>query len=73
SVLNIEEISSRMFRFGKSLLVDNHVLPIDEILNKIDLVNINDIYEISNKYFNPDRKNIAILGEVDKRNFEEIK
>ncbi|MCE5328864.1 insulinase family protein [bacterium] len=72
-VLNIEEISSRMFRFGKSLLIDNHVLPIDEILNKIDSVSINDIYEISNKYFNPGRKNIAILGEVDKRIFKETK
>lgn len=72
-VLNIEEISSRMFRFGKSLLIDNEVLPIDDILNKIDLVSIKDIYEISNKYFNPDRKNIAILGEVGKGVLKELR
>lgn len=72
-VLNIEEISSRMFRFGKSLLIDNEVLPIDDILNKIDLVSIKDIYEISNKYFSPDRKNIAILGEVDKGVLKELR
>jgi predicted Zn-dependent peptidase len=72
-VLNIEEISSRMFRFGKSLLIDNKVLPIDKILNKIDSVSIKDIYEISNKYFSPDRKNIAILGEADKEVLKELK
>ena len=72
-VLNIEEISSRMFRFGKSLLIDNEVLPIDDILNKIDLVSIKDIYEISNKYFSPDRKNIAILGEVGKGVLKELR
>ncbi|MCL5770778.1 MAG: insulinase family protein [Actinobacteria bacterium] len=72
-VLNIEEISSRMFRFGKSLLIDNKVLPIDKILNKIDSVSIRDIYEISNKYFSADRKNIAILGEVSKEVLKELK
>ncbi|MCX6347240.1 MAG: pitrilysin family protein, partial [Actinobacteria bacterium] len=72
-VLNIEEISSRMFRFGKSLLIDNEVLPIDDILNKIDLVCSRDIYEISNKYFEPERKNIAILGEVSREILKELK
>ncbi|MHB1347012.1 MAG: M16 family metallopeptidase, partial [Candidatus Humimicrobiaceae bacterium] len=65
-VLNIEEISSRMFRFGKSLLMDNKVLPIDDILNKIDLVGRKDIYDISNKYFDAGRRNIAILGETSR-------
>ena len=72
-VLNIEEISSRMFRFGKSLLIDNKVLPIDDILNKIDLVNIKDIYEISNKYFETGRRNIAILGEISRDILKELK
>lgn len=72
-VLNIEEISSRMFRFGKSLLIDNKVLPIDDILNKIDSVASKDIYEISNKYFDPGRKNVAILGEVSRKILRELK
>ena len=72
-VLNIEEISSRMFRFGKSLLIDNKVLPIDDILNKIDLVDRKDIFEISNKYFETGRRNIAILGEVSRDILEELK
>ena len=72
-VLNIEEISSRMFRFGKSLLIDNKVLPIDDILNKIDSVGRKDIYEISNKYFAAQRRNIAILGEVSREILKELK
>jgi len=72
-VLNIEEISSRMFRFGKSLLIDNKVLPINNILNKIDSVCVRDIHEVSNKYFEPGRKNVAILGEVSREIVKELK
>ena len=71
-VLDIEQISSRMFRFGKSLLIDNNVLPIVQILNKIDLVTKDDIYDICNKYFNQERINIVILGELDEEMKKEL-
>ncbi|HAX17842.1 MAG TPA: hypothetical protein DCY00_04520, partial [Actinobacteria bacterium] len=69
-VLNIEEISSRMFRFGKSLLMDNEILPISYILNKIDKVSSIEIQEIANKYFDPERIDIVIMGKGNKRSFK---
>jgi predicted Zn-dependent peptidase len=69
-VLNIEEISSRMFRFGKSLLMENEILPISRILNKIDMVKAIEIQEMANKYFNPDRIDIVIMGKGNKRSFK---
>ncbi len=69
-VLNIEEISSRMFRFGKSLLMENQILPISHILNKIEMVKAIEIQEIANKYFNPERIDIVIMGKANKRSFK---
>ncbi|HHT79555.1 MAG TPA: insulinase family protein [Actinobacteria bacterium] len=68
-VLNIEEISSRMFRFGKSLLMENEILPISDILNKIEMIKTNEIQEIANKYFIPERIDIVIMGKASKRSF----
>lgn len=68
-VLNIEEISSRMFRFGKSLLMENEILPISDILNKIEMIKTNEIQEIANKYFVPERIDIVIMGKASKRSF----
>jgi len=61
-VLGTEDISSRMFRLGKGLLIDGKVLTIDEILKKIDRVRVDDLNKIALKYFNQDRMNLVILG-----------
>ncbi len=66
-VLNIEEISSRMVRFGKNLLLDNYILSINDILNKIDVVSKEELQEMCIKYYNPDQINIVILGEANER------
>jgi len=66
-VLNMEVISSRMFRFGKSLLMDNDVLPIENILSKIDLVSIDDVHAAANKFLDTEKMGTVIMGEVSKR------
>jgi len=66
-VLNIEEISSRMCRFGKNLLLDNYILSINDILNKIDTVSKEKVQEICIKYYDPGQMNIVILGEANER------
>ncbi len=61
-VLNVEDISSRMFRLGKSLLMDKKVLTIDTILKKIDSVESKKINEMAYKYFEPENMSLVILG-----------
>jgi predicted Zn-dependent peptidase len=63
-VLGVEDISSRMFRLGKALLVDGKVLTIDEILKKIDQVKLEDINDVVHKYFQTDKMNLVIIGKT---------
>ncbi len=63
-VLGVEDISSRMFRLGKALLIDGKVLTIDEILKKIDQVKLEDINDVVHKYFQTDKMNLIIIGKT---------
>jgi len=69
-ILNVENISSRMFRLGKGLLLDNKVLLINQILKKIDKVKLNDLYDSAFRYFKLKRMSSVILGEVNKGRFK---
>jgi predicted Zn-dependent peptidase len=62
-VLAVEDISSRMFRLGKTLLFERKVLTIDQILKKIDSITVEDINNIVEKYFNPEDLRTIILGK----------
>ena len=68
-VLNIEEISSGCVDLEKSLL-DNHILSINDILNKIDTVSKEKVQEICIKYYDPGQMNIVILGEANERSLK---
>ncbi|MFO7928453.1 MAG: pitrilysin family protein [Candidatus Humimicrobiaceae bacterium] len=61
-VLGVEDISSRMFRLGKSLLMDKKVLTINEILKKIDSIKGRKIDEMAHKYFEPENMSLIILA-----------
>ena len=62
-VLGVEDISSRMFRLGKALLMDGKVLTIDEILKRIDRVKLAEVNGIANKYFQIDNMSTVIIGK----------
>jgi predicted Zn-dependent peptidase len=62
-VLGVEDISSRMFRLGKTLLFDKKVLTIDKILKKIDKIKVSDINSVVEKYFFPGNFSTVILGK----------
>jgi len=63
-VLGVEDISSRMFRLGKALLIDGNVMTIDEILKKIDSVKLSDVNYAAEKYFQPEKMSIAIIDKT---------
>lgn len=65
-VLGVEDISSRMFRLGKGLLFDKKVLTINEILKRIDEIKQNDLNDIADKYFEPDKMSLVTLGKLNK-------
>jgi predicted Zn-dependent peptidase len=63
-VLGVEDISSRMFRLGKASLMDSSVLTIDEILKKIDKVELKSVNDIVYKYFEPEKMDLVIIGKT---------
>lgn len=65
-VLGVEDISSRMFRLGRGLLLNKNVLTINQILKKIDKVKKSDIDDIVTRYFNPDRMSLVMLGKINR-------
>jgi predicted Zn-dependent peptidase len=66
-VIGVENISSRMFRLGKALLLDGKVLTIDEILKRIDKISLKDINHAFDKYFNIDNMSTVIIAKNQPR------
>lgn len=62
-VLGVEDISSRMFRLGKTLMFDKKVLTINQILKKIDKVTVKGINMVVDKYLDPSNFSTVILGK----------
>ena len=63
-VLGVEDISSRMFRLGKALLIDNRVLTIDEILKRIDKVTVEEVNDAAVKYFQKEKMSLVVIGKT---------
>lgn len=62
-VLGVEDISSRMFRLGKALLMDKNVLTIDDILKRIDNIKIEQVNEVAHKYFQRDNLSFVVISK----------
>jgi predicted Zn-dependent peptidase len=61
-VLGLENMSSRMMRMGKSLLYFNRVVPLQEIVSKINAITLDDLDRISNQLFDPAKMTLAAVG-----------
>jgi len=61
-VLSVEDISSRMVRLGKSVMMDGNIVTINDILRKIDDVRTGDIDDIVYKYYQTDKMSLVTLG-----------
>ena len=49
-----------------TLLLDNKIKPINQILTKIDNVGLDELNKIVWKYFEPEKISLVILGDVNK-------
>ncbi|QCX32287.1 insulinase family protein [Caloramator sp. E03] len=68
-ILGLESMSSRMFSMGKSELMLGKVFEPKEILNKIDMITINDVDEVLDIVFKEGILSAAAVG----RNIDEYK
>ncbi len=65
-VLGLENMSSRMMRMGKSLLYFDRVIPLNEIIHKINAVTHDDLARISNMLFDESKLTLAAVGPFRK-------
>jgi predicted Zn-dependent peptidase len=66
-VLGLESTGARMSRLGVSLLNDMPILSVDEMIERIDSVDIEQVREIAAGLFAPERMSIAGVGPEEER------
>ncbi len=65
-VLGLENMSSRMMRMGKSLLYFGRVIPLNEIMEKINAVTHEDIDRVAQTLFGESQLTLAAVGPFGK-------
>jgi predicted Zn-dependent peptidase len=61
-VLSLESTTSRMNRLGSFILSGIPVLSVDEVLDRIDAVTLDDVFDLARELFSPDRLSAAGIG-----------
>lgn len=72
-VLALESSRNRMSYIAKSLFYYDRIIPIDEVVEKIDAVRLEDVADIANELFVDKYMNLAVIGDLEKLPFKEIK
>ncbi len=70
-VLGLEETSARMNRLGKSEIAHGEVISLDEVLERIDAVNVDDAREVTADVLNRPRS-ISVIGPFEDGAFDEF-
>ena len=61
-VLSLESPGMRMNRIGKATVTDSEILPIDEIIARIDAVDAAAVQELAAEYWQPQSMSLAAIG-----------
>jgi predicted Zn-dependent peptidase len=61
-VLSLESPAMRMNRLGRSVVTDTEILPIDEIIARVDAVSSQDIQDLAAEFWQPESFSLAAIG-----------
>lgn len=70
-ILGLESTSSIMTMLGKSEIFGKKIRTMEEVLKKIDSVDMSDMKNIINKIFKNDKVSLSIVGKLDEKNTKE--
>ena len=65
-VLGLESMSSRMMRMGKSMMYFGRVIPLEEVLGRIDAIGNDDIVRVAGTVFDEGALSLAAIGPFPK-------
>jgi predicted Zn-dependent peptidase len=66
-LLSLESTSNRMTRLGKATITDTPLLPIEEIVRRLDAVESDDVSELADELLAPERLSAAGIGPDESR------
>ncbi|TET54284.1 MAG: insulinase family protein [Actinobacteria bacterium] len=69
-VLGLESTTHRMMRLGKSALTHGNIYSVNELINKIDIVDAKQIKELANRLLKDDALNLALVGPFGDKSLE---
>jgi predicted Zn-dependent peptidase len=69
-VLSSEDPGSRMTRLGKQQLTTGEILSIDELIERIDALEISDVRRVADTLFGPQRFTVTVVGPFDENAFD---
>ena len=72
-VLALESSRNRMSYIAKSLFYYGRIVPIDEVVEKIDAVTFEDVASIANELFVDKYLSLAVIGDLKELPFKEIR
>lgn len=71
-ILSLESSSTRMSNIGRSLIMLDRVLTPDQIINKIENISLDSIYEVSDQVLNKQNASLSVVGPVSDMDFDYI-
>ena len=64
-ILSLESVASRMNSIGRNLLMLDRVVTADELIQKIDAINLESFYNLCGKVFQMEQMSLAIVGDTE--------
>ncbi len=71
-IMGLESMSSRMSHLGKNLLLRGEILSAEELMQKIDRVDMKAIARVIERVFNQNTMNLALVGKVAEEDYRKI-
>ena len=64
-LLSLESAASRMNSIGRTLLMLNKIITPDELVTKIDAIDLDAFYEVCDRIFKLDKMSLSLVGRVE--------
>ena len=69
-ILSLESVSNRMNSIGRNMLMLDRIVTADELIQKIDAIDLDGFYRLCDKVFKAGQMSLAIVGNTDFKDYD---